>query len=97
MGEPGRQPGSTIRWEGSGAWVMGWRGVGAVPEVDREEEGKVPPCGDESGGEATREVRRAWAWRSAVEGSGGGEDSTGRGGKMGPGAEGVPGRDREVT
>jgi hypothetical protein len=55
-------------------------------EVDRKEEGKVPPCGDGSGGEAAREVRRAWAWRSSVEGSGGGENSTGRGGKMGPGA-----------
>ena len=43
-------------------------------EVDREEEGRVPPCGDGSGGEAARKVRRAWAWRSAVEGSGGGED-----------------------
>jgi hypothetical protein len=61
-------------------------------EVDREEEGKVP---DGSGGEAAREVRRAWAWRSAVEGSGGGEDSTGRGGKMGLEAGRVLGRDRE--
>ena len=34
--------------------------------------------------------------RSAVvKGSGGGEDSTGRGGKMGTGAGGVLGRDRE--
>ena len=69
--------------------------VAEEAEVDREEEGRVPPCGDGSGGEAAREVRRAWAWRSAVEGSGGGEDSTGRGGKMGPEAGGVPGRDRE--
>ena len=55
--------------------------VAEEAEVDREEEGKVPPCGDESGGEAAREVRRAWAWRSAVEGSGGGEDSTERWGR----------------
>jgi hypothetical protein len=69
--------------------------VAEEAEVDREEEGMVPPCGGGSGGEAAREVRRAWAWRSVVEGSGGGEDSTGRGGKMGPEAGGVPGRDRE--
>ena len=69
--------------------------VAEEAEVDREEDGKVPPCGDGSGGEAAREVRRAWAWRSAVEGSGGGEDSTGRGGKMGTGAGGVLERDRE--
>jgi hypothetical protein len=105
MVEPGRQPGSTILWEGSGAWS--WAGgewerccgvdvrVAEEAEVDREEEGRVPPCGGGSGGEAAREVRRAWAWRSVMEGSGGGEDSTGRGGKMGPEAGGVPGRDRE--
>ena len=64
-------------------------------EADREEEGRVPPYGDGSDGEAARDdVRRAWAWRSAVEGSGGGEDSTGRGGKMRPGAGGVPRRGR---
>jgi hypothetical protein len=49
-------------------------------------EGRVPACVDGTGGEAVREMRRAWAWRSAeVKGSGGGENSTGRGGKMGPG------------
>ena len=58
-------------------------------------EGRVPPCGGGSGGETARKVRRAWAWRSVVEGSGGGEDSTGRGGKMGPEAGGFPGRERE--
>ena len=68
--------------------------VAEEAEVDREEEGRVPSCGDGSGGEAALEVRSAWAWRSAVEGSGGGEDL---GGKMGPkaGGGGVPGRDRE--
>ena len=66
--------------------------VAEEAEVGRKEEGRVPPCGDGSGGEAARE---AWAWRSAVEGSGGGEDSTGRGGKIGPEAGGVPGIDRE--
>jgi len=78
---------------------MGWREVGAYvrvaeeAEADRKMEGRVPPCVDGSGGEAARDVRRAWAWRSAVvKGSGGGEDSTGRGGKMGTG---VLGRDRE--
>ncbi len=50
--------------------------VAEEAEVDPEEEGRVPPCGDGSGGEAAREVRRAWACRSVVEGSGGGEDST---------------------
>jgi hypothetical protein len=35
--------------------------VAEEAEVDREEEGKVPPCRDESGSEAAREVRRAWA------------------------------------
>jgi hypothetical protein len=69
--------------------------VAEEAEVDREEEGKVLPCGDRPGGEAARKGRRAWAWRSAVEGSGGGEDSTGRGGKMGLEAGGVRGRDRE--
>ena len=69
--------------------------VAEEAEVDRKMEGRVPPCVDGSGGEAARDVRRAWAWRSVVEGSGGGEDSTGRGGKMGMGAKGVPGRDRE--
>ncbi len=40
-------------------------------EVDRKMEGRVPPCVDGSGGEAARDVRRAWAWRSAVvKGSG---------------------------
>jgi hypothetical protein len=68
--------------------------VAEEAEVDREEDGKVPPCGDGSGGEAAREVRRAWAWRSSPEGSGGGEDSTGRGGKMAPEAlGGVSGRE----
>ncbi len=70
------------------------RGVAEEAEVDREEDGKVPPCGDGSGGEAAREVRRAWEWRSSPEGSGGGEGSTGRGGKMGPAAlGGVSGRE----
>ena len=32
--------------------------VAEEAEVDREEKGKVPPCGDGSGGEAAREVRR---------------------------------------
>ncbi len=41
--------------------------VAEEAEVDREEEGRVPPCRDGSGGEAAREVRMAWAWRSAVE------------------------------
>jgi hypothetical protein len=67
---------------------MDVRGVAEEAEVDREEDGKVPPCGDGSGGEAARKVRRAWAWRSSPEGSGGGEGSTGRGGKMGPAALG---------
>jgi hypothetical protein len=53
-------------------------------EVDREEDGKVPPCGDGLGGEAAREVRRVWAWRSSPKGSGGGEGSTGRGERWGP-------------
>ena len=44
--------------------------VAEEAEVDREEDGKVPPCGDGSGGEAAREVRRAWAWRSSPEGNG---------------------------
>ncbi len=44
--------------------------VAEEAEVDREEDGKVPPCGDGSGGEAAREVRMAWAWRSSPEGSG---------------------------
>ena len=70
--------------------------VAEEAEVDRKMEGRVPPCVDGSGGEAARDVRRARAWRSAVvKGSGGGEDSTGRGGKMGTGAGGVLGRDRE--
>ena len=56
--------------------------VAEEAEVDRKMEGRVPPCVDGSGGEAARDVRRAWAWRSAVEGSGGVEDSKGRGGKM---------------
>ena len=33
--------------------------VAEEAEVDREEEGRVPPCGGGSGGEAAREVRRA--------------------------------------
>ena len=45
--------------------------VAEEAEVDREEEGREPPCGGGSGGEAARDVRRAWAWRSVVEGSGG--------------------------
>ena len=69
--------------------------VAEEAEVGGKDEGRVPPCGDGSVGEAVRDARRAWAWQSAVEGSGGGEDSTGRGGKMGLGAGGVPGRDRE--
>jgi hypothetical protein len=36
--------------------------VAEEAEADREEEGRVPPCGDGSGGEAARDVRRAWAW-----------------------------------
>ena len=48
--------------------------VAEEAEVDREEEGRMPPCGDGSDGEAARKVRRVWAWRSAVDGSGGGED-----------------------
>ena len=44
--------------------------VAEEAEVDREEDSKVPPCGDGLGGEAAREVRRAWAWRSSPEGSG---------------------------
>ena len=97
MREPGRPPESTILWEGSCAGVCCGVDVRVAEEaeVDREEEGRVPPCGDGSGGEAAREVRRAWAWRSAVEGSGGRKDSTGRGRKIGPGAGGVPGRDKE--
>ncbi len=68
--------------------------VAEEAEVDWEEDGKVPPCGDGSGGEAAREVRRAWAWRSSPEGSGGGKGSTGRGGKIGLEAlGGVSGRE----
>ena len=68
--------------------------VAEEAEVDREEDSKVPPCGDGLGGEAAREVRRALAWRCSPEGSGGGEGSTGRGGKMGPAALGrVSGRE----
>ncbi len=104
MREPGRRLGSTIlcargswaggEWDRSGA--AGWTCVEPKRprSTGKRKAARVPPCGDVSGGEAAREVRRAWAWRSAVEGSGGGEDSTGRGGKMGPGAGGVPGRDR---
>ena len=62
--------------------------VAEEAEVDWEEEDKVPTCGDGSGGEAAREVRRAWAWRISPKGSGVGEGSTGRGGKMGPEALG---------
>ena len=69
--------------------------VAKEAEADREVDGRVPPCVDGTGGEAARDVRRAWTWQSAVEGSGGVEDSTGRGGKMRPGTRGVPGRDRE--
>ena len=69
--------------------------VAEEAEADREVDGRMPPRVDGSGGEAARDVRRAWAWRSAVEGSGGGEDSTGRGGKMGPETRGVPGGDSE--
>ena len=43
--------------------------VAEEAEVDREEDGKVPPGGDGLSGEAVREVRRAWAWRSSPEGS----------------------------
>ena len=87
-----------------GSWADGeWERCGGVDvriseeaEADREVDGRVPPRVDGSGGEAARDVRRVGAWRSAVvKGSGGGEDSTGRGGKMGKGAGGVLGRGRE--
>ena len=37
---------------------MDVRGVAEEAEVDREEDGKVPPCGDGLGGEVAREVHR---------------------------------------
>ena len=65
-------------------------GVRAVEEAEGglEEACRELPCGDRSDGEVVREARRAWAKRSSPEGSGGGEGSTGRGGKMGPEALG---------
>ena len=82
--------GHGLAGSGSGAAELVDVRVAEEAEADRKEEGRVPPCGDGSGGKVVCDARRAWALRSAVEGSGGGEDSTGRGGKMEPGAGGSP-------
>ena len=64
--------------------------VAEEAEIDWEEEGRVPPCGDGSGNEVAREVRRAWAWRSTTAESSRGVESLmgSQGKKVGAGSPG---------